>query len=73
MRTTVDLPEDLHRIAASLARDTGRSLSATVTDLVRRGLDAPSSGATVKRRNGFPVVSVGRTLTTDDVRRLDDE
>ena len=36
MRTTVDLPEDLHRIAASLARDTDRSLSQVVEYLMRR-------------------------------------
>jgi hypothetical protein len=35
MRTTIDLPDDLHRQAMSIARDTSRSLSETVADLMR--------------------------------------
>ena len=42
MRTTVDLPEDLHRIVTSLATHTRRSLSQTAADLMRLGLAAPT-------------------------------
>jgi hypothetical protein len=37
MRTTVDIPEPLHRIAVSLAQHTGRSFSQTVVALMERG------------------------------------
>jgi len=37
MRTTVDLPEDLHAAAVAIARDTHRTLSETIANLMRRG------------------------------------
>lgn len=43
MRTTIDLPEELHRIATGLARHTGRSLSQTVVKLMERGLEQRSA------------------------------
>lgn len=82
MRTTIDLPPDLHAIAASLARHSGRSLSQTVADLLRRALemDVPSrvaeSGAPPYRIDpltGLPVVSSPRPITEDDVKALEDE
>lgn len=80
MRTTIDLPEDLHRIATAIARDTGKSLSQTVAELVRRGLRAPAGVAEaapapyrVDQRTGLPVVRSKRTVTSEDVRALEDE
>ena len=79
MRTTIDLPEDLHRIALAIARETGRSLSETVADLLRRGL---SSGVRegewpptyqVDPDTGLPVVRSRRTITAEDVRSVEDE
>jgi hypothetical protein len=74
MRTTVDLPEDLHRQAKAIARDTERTFSETVADLMRRGLarDVDAS-LVVSERTGLPMVSVGRVITSEDVRSLDDE
>ena len=74
MRTTIDLPDDLHRQAMSIARDTSRSLSETVADLVRRGLGQGLS-PTISRSEvtGLPIVRLGSTITTDDVRELEDE
>lgn len=78
MRTTIDLPEDLHRIASAIARDTGRSLSQTVAELLRRGLSAgvgegerPAYG--VDATTGLPTVRSRRVITAEDVRALDDE
>ncbi|WP_252365130.1 hypothetical protein [Saccharomonospora piscinae] len=45
MRTTIDLPDDLHRLAQSLARDTSRSLSDIVAELMRRKLAITRSPA----------------------------
>jgi Arc/MetJ family transcription regulator len=74
MRTTIDLPDDLHRQAMSIARDTSRSLSETVAELMRRGLGEGSRGNVSRSRvTGLPIVRLGATITTDDVRALDDE
>jgi hypothetical protein len=74
MRTTIDLPEDLHTQALAIARDTRRSLSETVADLMRRGLGASSSPVpSIDKRTGLPVVSVGTVVTSEDVRSLEDE
>jgi predicted transcriptional regulator len=74
MRTTIDLPDDLHKQAQAIARDTRRTLSETVADLVRRGLGAGKSAAmSTDPRTGLPVVSVGTIVTSEDVRSLDDD
>jgi predicted transcriptional regulator len=76
MRTTVDLPPAVHRRASQLAKQRGQSLSAVVAELATYGLsrlDEPLVVAT-DPRSGFPVVSLGRHLTTQDVAdALDDE
>jgi predicted transcriptional regulator len=74
MRTTIDLPDDLHKQALAIARDTRRTLSQTVADLLRRGLNTASTGATsTDPRTGLPLVTVGRVVTSEDVRSLEDE
>ena len=74
MRTTIDLPEDLHSQAMSIARDTARTLSETIADLVRRGL---GQGSTVEvsrsKLTGLPVIRLGKVITTEDVRSLEDD
>jgi predicted transcriptional regulator len=74
MRTTIDLPDDLHRQAKSIARDTSRTLSETVADLMPRALgQGHSAEVTRSDRTGLPVVRLGTVITTEDVRALDDE
>lgn len=74
MRTTIDLPDDLHAQAVALARDTHQSLSQTVAALIRRGLTSGNPGEiTRSARTGLPVAHLGRTITTEDVRRLEDD
>ncbi len=74
MRTTVDLPDELHRQARAIARDTHRTLSATIADLIRRGLNSGrADGLATSSVTGLPVISVGRVITSEDVRSLDDE
>ena len=74
MRTTVDLPDELHRQVRAIARDTRRTFSDTVADLMQRGLN-PAIPAVVSPspRTGLPVVTLGTVVTTEDVRALDDE
>lgn len=74
VRTTINLPDDLHRQAVAIARDTHRTLSETVVDLIRRALEPGSTTALSKdARTGLPLVSVGKVVTSDDVRSLEDE
>lgn len=74
MRTTIDIPEDLHRRAKAIARDTDRSLSETVVTLMRRGLEADVTRAVATDpTTGLPLLGVGRLVTSDDVRALDDD
>lgn len=75
MRTTVDLPDDLHQQAMSIARDTSRSFSETVADLIRRGLGQGHSPSGIGRsdRTGLPVIHLGTVVTSEDVRALEDD
>ncbi len=76
MRTTIDLPPDLHNLARQLAYDSKRSMSEVVAELIRAGLQPSQltggrAGETTHR--GLPQVSVGRPITVEDVRSLEDE
>jgi negative regulator of replication initiation len=74
MRTTLDLPEDIHRLAAAIARDSGSSLSDTVARLLRAALAAPGPvRVSTSARTGLQVASVGRVVTSQDVRALEDD
>jgi outer membrane lipopolysaccharide assembly protein LptE/RlpB len=74
MRTTIDLPDDLHRILLSVARDEGRTLNQVVAQLLRRTLTPGGSPVfDTDRRTGLPVIRIGRVITSDDVRSVEDE
>lgn len=80
MRTTIDLPEDLHRIVSSLAVHTRRSLSLTAVELIRRGLASAAPTATSREaamvtsaKTGLPVIRLPRVVTPEDVKALEDE
>jgi predicted transcriptional regulator len=74
MRTTIDLPDNLHKQAMAIARDTSRSLSETVADLIQRGLER-SQAAEISQssRTGLPLLHLGKVLTSEDVRALEDD
>jgi hypothetical protein len=75
MRTTVDLPPSVHRRVTELARQRGKSMSSTLAELAARGLsqlDEPVTIAT-DARSGFPVLRVGRDVTSQDVADVLDE
>jgi hypothetical protein len=76
MRTTVDLPPAVHRRARELAQERHQSLSTVVADLAVRGLAALGEPleVTTDPTSGFPVISLGRRITSADVADvLDDE
>lgn len=72
MRTTIDLPDELHELARQLAHDGNRSMSEVISELIRLGLRKTRSEIESTRR-GMPFLSVGRPITAEDVRSLDDE
>jgi|tagenome__1003787_1003787.scaffolds.fasta_scaffold20764798_2 hypothetical protein len=74
VRTVVDLPEDLHRLIAIAARASDSSVSDTIARLLRAVLGAPGSvRVTTSARTGLRVASLGRLVTSEDVRPLDDD
>jgi hypothetical protein len=75
MRTTVDLPPAVHRRAMQLAKQRGQSLSSVIGELAAYGLsrlDEPLV-ITTDSRSGFPVVSLGRHISSEDVAKALDE
>ncbi len=74
VRTTLDIPDDVHRAITAIARDRSQSMGDVVAALVRQAL---GTGATVVVRTddvtGLPVVRLGHPITAEDVRSLDDE
>jgi hypothetical protein len=76
MRTTVDLPEDLYELTRSLARDKSQSFSATVAELMRRGLyeAKPTTSRLIRDPlTGLLVLHGGPVVTTEDVKSLEDD
>jgi predicted transcriptional regulator len=75
MRTTIDLPPDLHRQAKSIARDRAWTLSEAVAWLMRRGLeeDSQEPEIVIDELTGFPTISLGRVITSEEVERFLDE
>ena len=77
VRTTIDLPDDLHQIAMSIARDKSQTLSETVAELIRAGLGRGDEPRRItvytSPMTGLPVIRTGVPITTEDVRALDDE
>ena len=76
VRTTVDLPPDVHERAKRLAAERRESLSATLADLTIRGLASLGEPATVSTDpiTGLPVLTLGRRVTSEDVAEvLDDQ
>ena len=73
MRTTLTLDDDVAHLAARLAKARGRSLGKTVSDLVRRGLNAPTPSQDKDGLVVFQLPKDSPKVTTDDVRRIEAE
>ena len=56
MRTTVDLDEDVLRVAKSLARQRGHSLGRVLSDYFRQALRRPAEAPLAEVRNGVPLL-----------------
>ena len=74
MRTTIDLRPDIHRLAQSVARDRHQTLSETINELLGRVLSPQTAPVTsVSQRTGLRTIRLGRVITADDVRELEDD
>lgn len=73
MRTTVNLPENLHRVASATAHDSGTALSETISRLLAGALEAPGPvRVSTSSVTGLRVATLGRPVTSDDLRSLGD-
>jgi len=74
VRTTIDLPADLHQLTTALAHDRNQTLSQTIADVLRQAL-LPEAAPAVSPdpRSGLPVVRRGRPVTSEDVAAIEDE
>ena len=70
MRLTINLDDELHAIAKSLAAADGCSLNAAIQKLIRRGLVRRPDAAKTDEL-GLPIVPCIRTFTSEDVEKLD--
>jgi hypothetical protein len=73
MRTTLTLDDDIAELAARQAKARGLSLGKTVSDLVRRGLNAPTPSTDKDGLVIFQLPKDSPQVTTDDVRRIEAE
>jgi hypothetical protein len=79
MRTTIDLPDDLHAMAGQLAHNRRTTLSQVVADLMREALNSVPTKDSVVRIvpdpvTGFPAMSLGGgPITTEMVRQMQDD
>ena len=81
MRTTIDLPADLHHAVMSIASHARKSMNQTVAELIRRGLAQPplaadmvaNAGLRIDQSTGLPLIRSARPVTVEDVRSLEDE
>ena len=72
-RTTLTLDDDIFKLAARQAKLRGVSLGQTVSDLLRKGLSAPTPARDKDGLVVFHLPSDSPKVTTDDVRRLETE
>jgi len=82
MRTTIDLPDDLHHAVNSIAAHGRKSMNQTVAELIRRGLEwapkAPGQAAAgahairIDKLTGLPLMRSLRPVSVEDVRALED-
>ena len=76
MRTTINLDDDVLRIADRLAQSRSISRGEAISELARRGVARIHPRFLIKRRNGFVVLDAGDAATfrsTDVNSALDND
>jgi len=72
VRTTPDLTDEAYALAKSIAREKDQGLARTISEIILAHGTA-AAPAKLKTRNGFPVVTLGRRLSSEDVKKILDE
>ena len=71
MRTTVDLTEEAYKAVKAMARERGESIGTVMSELILRGAqEPPVVMGKLRLVDGWPVVSYGKRVTSEDVRDL---
>ena len=73
MRTTIAIDDDVFELVSRQAKLRGLSLGKTMSDLVRRGLSAPTPSRDEGGLVVFHLPSDSPTVTTEEVRRIESE
>ena len=81
MRTTINLPADLHNAVTPIAAQSRKSMNQTVADLTRRALIQPATPfdptdnalVRVDQATGLPTVRSPWPVSAEDVRALEDD
>jgi hypothetical protein len=74
MRTTLDIEDDVLQAAKELAQRKGGTAGQVISDLARRGLNAPVAKRRPGLRGGVPVLpSRGEIVTLEHVQKIQDE
>jgi len=73
MRTTLNLDDDVAEAVMRQARARGLSIGKTVSDLVRRGLNAPTRSARKAGLVVFDLPEDSPKVATADIRRFESE
>jgi hypothetical protein len=73
MRTTITLDDEIFRLVSRQAKLRRTSLGKAISDLVRRGLRAPTPSTEESGVVVFQLPNDSPPVTTDDIRRLEDE
>lgn len=73
MRTTLTIDDDVLEAAARQAKARGVSIGRTLSDLARRGLNAPTASVEKHGVLVFRLPADSPQVTTEDVRRLESD
>ena len=75
MRTSITLDDDVHEFASVYARARGITLSAAISELIRKAEVAPAPEPEIRRSpEGFPLLPrTGRIITSEMVKELSED
>ena len=75
MRTTLDLTDEAYALAKAIAQEENLGLGRAISQIIIRFAHPESSPApqVVHLEDGLPVVSIGRMVTSEDVRKILEE
>jgi len=73
MRTTVDLSAEAYQTVRAIAKDRDESMGKVMSDLILKAANRPDPShglGEIRLVDGWPVVSIGRQISTEEVREF---